>query len=299
MKRPRQHLIDSMGEAQLRSMFEPLGWTVSRVEKDYGIDFEVEVFRGSHSTGITFKVQLKSSDVTKYSAAGEFVSVRLNVSNALRICDELNTPVILIQADTKQRRTFWSAPQLDASAIQIARESSSQSITLRIPTSNELPGTIDELIEIVARIERVFASRLVVATPVLDFVASVHGRIEPLVLLRQFKDKGDAIRLMRAQDLFLAGSLDEAQSEIQKVLGDSESSIELKFWGALWAERFELVVLARADAPQVQSPMLRLSTGRKLRELAKNGPRQLKLFAAIVRKAAELDHLVHPTTDLT
>jgi hypothetical protein len=63
--------------------------------------------------------------------------------------------------------------------------------------------------------------------------------------------------------------------------------------GSLWAERFELVVLARADAPQVQSAMLRLSTSRKLRELAKNGPRQLKLFAAIVRKAAELDHLVH------
>src|SRR5712692_7606042 len=101
MKRPRQHVIDSMGEAQLRSVFEPLGWTVSRVEKDYGIDFEVEVFRDSNSTGITFKVQLKSSYATKYSAGGEFVFERLRLSNAVRLCDELRTPVILIHADTK------------------------------------------------------------------------------------------------------------------------------------------------------------------------------------------------------
>lgn len=293
MKRPRQHVIDSMGEAQLRSVFEPLGWTVSRVEKDYGIDFEVEVFRDSNSTGITFKVQLKSSGATKYSGSGEIVFERLKISNAVRLCDELHTPVILIHADTKRRRVFWSAPQLDAGTTQLARQRGTKSITLKIPTSNELPETINELIEKIARIERVFASRLVVATPVLDFVASVHGRIEPLILLRQFKDKGDAIRLMRSQELFLAGSLDEAQSEIQKVVADSESSVEIKFWAVLWAERFELVALARADAPQERSPMLRLSTSGRLRELAKNGPHQLKLCAAIARKAAELDRLVH------
>lgn len=293
MKRPRQHVIDSMGEAQLRSVFEPLGWTVNRVEKDYGIDFEVEVFRDSSSTGMTFKVQLKSSDATKYSVGGEFVFARLNISNALRLADELHTPVILIHADTRQRRNFWSAPQLNVDAAELARKSGNKSITFRIPASNELPGTVSELIEIVVQIERLFASRLIIATPILDFVASVHGRIEPLSLIRQFKEKGDAMRLMRSQDLFLAGSLDEAQSEIKKVLADSESSVEIKFWAVLWAERFELVALARADAPQAQWPILRLSTGDKLRMLAKNGPRQLKLFAVIAKKAAELDQLVH------
>lgn len=293
MKRPRQHVIDSMGETQLRSVFEPLGWTVSRVEKDYGIDFEVEVFRDSKSTGITFKVQLKSSDATKYSVRGELVFERLNISSAIRLCDELRTPAILIHADTKRRRTFWSAPQVDAGATQLARQRGTKSITLKIPTSNELPETTSDLVDIVAQIERLLATRLVVATPVLDFVASVRGQVDPLSLLREFKDKGDAIRLMRSHDLLLAESFDEARSEIQKVLADSESSVEIKFWALLCEESVELVAMVRADAPQDQWPILLLSTSNKLRELAKNGPRQLQLFAAIARKAAELDQLVY------
>jgi len=60
MKRPSQHITDATGEAQMRAIFEPLGWTVNSVVRDYGIDFDVEVFRGFESTGIAFKVQLSN-----------------------------------------------------------------------------------------------------------------------------------------------------------------------------------------------------------------------------------------------
>lgn len=59
MRRPEEHIIDSAGERQLRTIFEPLGWTVNKLEHDYGIDFLVEVFRNYQSTGVSFKVQLK------------------------------------------------------------------------------------------------------------------------------------------------------------------------------------------------------------------------------------------------
>jgi hypothetical protein len=50
MKRPEQHLIDSAGQRLLREVLEPLGWVVRDIqEQDYGIDFDVEVFKASHT----------------------------------------------------------------------------------------------------------------------------------------------------------------------------------------------------------------------------------------------------------
>ena len=78
MKRPRQHIIDSLGEAQVRSIFEPLGWTVTKIDPDYGIDFEIEVFDDAESTGASFKVQLKSSEKTQYQNQETTFLSRLN-----------------------------------------------------------------------------------------------------------------------------------------------------------------------------------------------------------------------------
>ena len=37
--------------------------SLTRIENDYGADYEVEIFEDGLSTGATFKVQLKSSGV--------------------------------------------------------------------------------------------------------------------------------------------------------------------------------------------------------------------------------------------
>ena len=68
MKRPLQHVLDSQGETLLKSVLEPLAWAVNKVEHDYGIDFDVEIFNNNESTGVFFKLQLKSSQNTKFSA---------------------------------------------------------------------------------------------------------------------------------------------------------------------------------------------------------------------------------------
>lgn len=117
MKRPAQHVTDTLGEGLIASVFTPLGWTVSKVEHDYGIDFDIEIFRNHESTGIIFKVQLKSSEKTQYSAQGDFISQSINIQNAQYLCTELNSPVILIHADVAQEAVFWMAPQLDVTTL--------------------------------------------------------------------------------------------------------------------------------------------------------------------------------------
>jgi len=172
MERPPQHVTDSLGQAQVRAVLEPLGWTVNRVEHDYGVDFDIDVFRDFKSTGISFKIQLKSSESTSYSAERDFISQEISVHSADYLCRELRSPVIHVHADVNLGRTFWSAPQLDVGSIKKLSEGcNSGTITLRIPTANELPATIGQLVEGVARVEKLLATRLVVSSPIPDFVS--------------------------------------------------------------------------------------------------------------------------------
>jgi hypothetical protein len=118
MKRPKEHETDSAGQRLRRGVFESLGWTVNKIENDYGADFEVEMFQDGVSTGATFKVQLKSSNSTQYSADGARISQPVRVANARYLANELRTPAVLIHCDVGNQRVFWSTPQLDGDFVR-------------------------------------------------------------------------------------------------------------------------------------------------------------------------------------
>ena len=74
-QRPRQHVL----AAESRLAFEaalPPEWVARRVDgsDDYGIDYEVEIFENGRTTGVLFKVQLKSTDDDRASARSEWVN---------------------------------------------------------------------------------------------------------------------------------------------------------------------------------------------------------------------------------
>src|SRR5580658_3460373 len=126
MKRPEQHVTDTLGVAQMRACFEGLGWTVNKIENDYGADYDVEVFQNGQTTGIAFKLQLKSSRSTAYSSASDFIAEELNFANAVYMCREIRTPFLLLHADVESGRTFWSAVQLDIAVLKALTTASSQ-----------------------------------------------------------------------------------------------------------------------------------------------------------------------------
>jgi hypothetical protein len=292
MRRPEEHITDSAGERQLRTIFERLGWTVNKLEHDYGIDFLVEVFRDYQSTGVSFKVQLKSSTASRYSADGEFISQPVEISNAKYLCRELRSPVILIHADVTSGRTFWTAPQLLAGEIQTALDTNSSHVTLRVSTKNELPAALDELIEVVGQVEQVLASRLIIETPSATFLRATGEGVDQERLISSFQDKSDALKLEQASNLFDAGHLAEARARAQKVIVNDESSVASKFAGILLTERIDFVQAIKTPAPQGICLRLHLDTTSRLWELTRNGPPHLKFYALIARKAAELEALV-------
>ncbi len=73
IKKPKEHDIDFAGRRLLRAAIEPLGWAVNETERDYGIDYNIQVFNKGVPSGVWFHVQLKSSKSSRYSADREHI----------------------------------------------------------------------------------------------------------------------------------------------------------------------------------------------------------------------------------
>ena len=294
MERPPQHVTDSLGKSLIRGVFEPLGWVVREIGQDYGLDFEVEIFHGGKSTGVVFKVQLKSSEQTPYSAGGDFISQQLRVENAAYLCQEVRVPVILIHADVIAMRVFWAAPQFSVDVIQkLLKNDPGNNVTVRIPTSHVLPATINSLLETLRRVETLLASKVVMGVPVTDFLSSIEGQVDKDELSQKLRIKSDVLRLLHVHELFNTRRYAEARAQAEKILNDSEALVENSFGALCILERIDYLAIVKADLPQVRLPQLRFEASLKLQKLTSKGPPHLKFYALIVRKAAELDLLTH------
>jgi uncharacterized protein DUF4365 len=291
MERPHNHITDTLGEAQIRAILEPepLGWVVNKIESDYGIDFDVQIFQDHRATGEWFKVQLKSSEATNYSANGDFISETLELKNAAHYSTELLEPSFLIHADVQAKRTFWYAPQLDA---PIFKDDPRATITIRVETRNELPATLPDMLEALRRIRLKLGAKAVCESHVSD-LAKIFDQNNQAELIRKFQDRIDYLKLQEIHVLAAPqGKFDEAREKVERLIANGESSIETRFSAILAAERIDLIASHKDGAPQITASQIQLRTSERLQRLTKNGPPALKFYALIARKAAELDELV-------
>lgn len=176
VERTDQALIDAAGKRLLREVLEPLGWVLNETQagSDYAIDFDVEVFEKQKSTGTIFKVQLKSSASSDYSAAGDFVSQAITVRHARRFVSEIDAPVVLVHADTTNRRIFWFAPQLDGGLPTVLQgKADDAKVVVRILTSNPLPQTVARLRASIAEMQTNLAFRYLSRAAHPEFLAVV------------------------------------------------------------------------------------------------------------------------------
>jgi hypothetical protein len=193
----------------------------------------------------------------------------------------------------KSERTFWVAPQLDVGSItKLSEGSNSGTITIRIPTANELPATIPRLVEAVARVEKLLATRVVVSSPVPDFISSIKSRIPREEVIQGFKDKTDTLRIEQAQEMLRNKRGDDALGQVEGIISDTLSSVAIKFSALLMKERIRTVGLARSQVPQPEVPRFRLAATEELQRLVKKGLPHLKFHALIAKRAAELDCLI-------
>jgi hypothetical protein len=292
--RPPQHVTNDQGEALLKTILAPLGWTATKIGmgEDYGRDYEIEIFRNGKSAGILFNLQLKSSVSPSYSKDREFVSVKLNTGNARYLAHELQAATFVMLADVVQNRLFWSAPQADAALhAKLAKNPDAETCIVRVPVKNELPATVNEFVETVSRLLTLLASRRLTEVDTAAFVAATSSMEESARLSRSLRDKGDATDLMIAQQVTGTGDYNAARQAIQAVFTSPQSSVESKFFATLLLEKNERLAGHARDGFRADHVALVLDTAAKLRQLTRKGPGVLKFYALVAGTAAEFYRL--------
>jgi hypothetical protein len=160
IKKSKQQTIDREGQRLFEDALGSLNWGINRIEEDFGVDYDIQVFVDGSPAGCWFKAQLKSSASSKYSRDGTFLSQELDPDHARHYALELSEPIFLFHADIDAKKVFWCAPQLDDELVgKLEARGLSSSVTIRIPTSNVVPGAVQRLAEDLKQIGFILAKR--------------------------------------------------------------------------------------------------------------------------------------------
>ena len=96
---------------------------------------------------------------------------------------------------------------------------------------------------------------------------------------------------MEIRELTGKGNFEEAAAKVEILAENKQSSIRVLFSAILDRERIDFLAARKSKAPQSSTSAIHLSAAIKLQKLTRKGPPELKFFALIARKAAELHML--------
>jgi hypothetical protein len=113
-----------------------------------------------------------------------------------------------------------------------------------------------------------------------------------------FQEKNDVLKLKRIRDFCRQHQFGEARSRAEIVIGDPDSTVEVKFWAQIQLQGLDYHETVHAGKPQIELPRLVLRHAKALQELTRSGPNYLKFYALIARHAAELEIMVHESGSL-
>ena len=175
IEKSEQQDIDREGKRLIREALERLGWVMIEIHEDYGVDYDVQIFVDGNPNGLWFKIQLKSSASNERSADGKFISVQLDLDHARHYAIELRDPIFLVHVDVQTKDVFWVAPQLDNELIRkLNSGENSSTITVRVPTSNLLPTTAEQVLKTVEGLYVVLGQRTLASSSIASFADSLN-----------------------------------------------------------------------------------------------------------------------------
>lgn len=151
----------------------PDDWIVREVtERDYGVDFYVEICENGFVTGKMFSVQLKSSENPYYEKRHPFVAYYDVSPETINYWSLLPTPVLFVYVDTNKKECFFCDVNkyIRENYYSFKKE---ELTSIKIPTTQVLKkGTSGKLLNDMYLVER---ERPTVEMLVLDFITSVYS----------------------------------------------------------------------------------------------------------------------------
>lgn len=136
-KRIDKHVTGEQAVAAVKLAL-PSDWICREQTSDYGIDLEIEIVSGGQLTGQCFKAQVKGHQTIDWNKgdAGFTQGIKASTKNYWSLLD---SPVVLLLADTTTNGVFWSAAEGDSPI------GNSGGCGVKVFKQNRLPGTASEL----------------------------------------------------------------------------------------------------------------------------------------------------------
>jgi hypothetical protein len=155
MARSNSHVIETRTRDLIRTKIDDYyenGDALFRElsERDYGIDAVIELFDNTNPTGMIALLQIKGTEKTIVPLKEEkAVSCSMSASN-FRYALQSNIPVILIYATLSKPKGFYYMRIQDAVNEDLLAKSNNQnSITIRIPETNNAMDNFEGLFELI------------------------------------------------------------------------------------------------------------------------------------------------------
>ena len=106
-KQAKAHVVGNLG-VNAFNFHRPEEWVISEPDLDYGWDLFIEIPEEGHLIGLSFFVQVKSSEAPNYINDNQDISVQLQVSTVNYLL-QLLPPSMLAICDTSQPQNpvFW------------------------------------------------------------------------------------------------------------------------------------------------------------------------------------------------
>lgn len=176
MKMVEQHEIDTIARRRFKNWL-PASWVIREQNPDYGIDYEIEIFRGGVPTGVFFSVQLKGTRSADYH--DKALHFPFEVDKLDYYLRRVPKPVYLVVVDIVAEKAFWICTQRYTQEV-IEKENpdwhNQQRITVRIPLTNDL--ACFEKLEKSARRDVQYVFLLQFGIPHWTIVAQIQGILD-------------------------------------------------------------------------------------------------------------------------
>lgn len=147
MKRTSSQVKGDIGETTaLYIAAKNRDWIARKVDKDFGVDIELELVDNQNVTGQYVKVQVKS--LTNYEIIDFQIQLRVK-NNFLKYCLECRVPILLVIIDSESNIGFfiWVQEYLRIHKLDISKYKSS---ILLIPSSNDFEDGLKTKIKNIA-----------------------------------------------------------------------------------------------------------------------------------------------------
>jgi hypothetical protein len=233
MKRTKQHEIDA--EARRIFSFVVPRQHVIREQPgdDYGVDYEIELFKNGETTGFIFKLQLKGMEDAKYINSNKQLSFNnFEIDKAEYLIEQIEIPSVIVLVDNIQKKIFWTSVQSNTQLLEaysVAKEGKQNSLTIHFNTQNSLPDTWTDLFIEMAKSCDFLALRR--TSTVTDFTYLEHVKIVEDIdaELYHLRKKIDISTSLKLNQLIYSNELQTAEDLVIQILSSSDRSIEAKF----------------------------------------------------------------------